>query len=108
LAIVLLTLLIALVTGPYPWAVTGRGWVRDGARGIASAFGGHEVPDTGRVGWLRDHRDALMLGGAIVLVALLLLVDLSLWGFVTVGILIALYELALWRLGHEPDGSEMA
>jgi len=108
LAIVLLTLLIALITGPYPWAVTGRGWVRDGARGIAAAFGGHEVPETGRVGWLRDHRDALMLGGAIVLVALLLLVDLSLWGFVTVGILIALYELALWRLGDEPDGSEMA
>ena len=40
LAIVLLTLLIALITGPYPWAVTVRGWVRDGARGIAAAFGG--------------------------------------------------------------------
>ena len=108
LAIVLLTLLIALITGPYPWAVTGRGWVRDGARGIASAFGGHEVPDTGRVGWLRDHRDGLMLGGAIVAVLVLLLFDLSLWGFVIAGIVLALYELALSRLGHEPDGSEMA
>ena len=108
LTIVLLTLLIALITGPYPWAVTGRGWVRDGARGIASAFGGHEVPDTGRVGWLRDHRDGLMLGGAIVAVLVLLLFDLSLWGFVIAGIVLALYELALSRLGHEPDGSEMA
>jgi hypothetical protein len=108
LAIVLLTLLIALITGPYPWAVTARGWVRDGARGIAAAFSGHATPDTGRARWLRDHRDGLMLGGAIVAVLVLLLFDLSLWGFVIAGIVLALYELALSRLGHEPDGSEMA
>ena len=108
LAIVLLTLLIALITGPYPWAVTARGWVRDGARGIAAAFGGHATPDTGRARWLRDHRDGLMLGGAIVAVLVLLLFDLSLWGFVIAGIVLALYELTLSRLGQEPDGSEMA
>jgi hypothetical protein len=108
LAIVLLTLLIALITGPYPWAVTGRGWVRDGARGIAAASSGHATPDTGRARWLRDHRDGLMLGGAIVAVLVLLLFDLSLWGFVIAGIVLALYELALSRLGHEPDGSDMA
>jgi hypothetical protein len=108
LAIVLLTLLIALITGPYPWAVTVRGWVRDGARGIAAALSGHATPDTARTRWLRDHRDGLMLGGAIVAVLLLLLFDLSLWGFVIAGIVIALYELALSRLGHEPEGSEMA
>ena len=47
LAIVLLAALIALITGPYPWAVTARGWVRDGARGIAAAFSGERLPDTG-------------------------------------------------------------
>jgi hypothetical protein len=108
LAIVLLTALIALITGPYPWAVTFRGWVRDGARGIAAAFSGERLPDTGRVRWIRDHRDGLMLGGAIFAVALLLLFDLSLWGFVIAGIVITLYELALSRLGHEPEDSEMA
>ena len=108
LAIVLLTLVIALITGPYPWAVKVRGWVRDGARGIAAAFGGHATPDTARTRWLREHRDGLMLGGAIVAVLLLLLFDLSLWGFVIAGIVITLYELALSRLGHEPEGSEMA
>jgi hypothetical protein len=107
LTIVLLTTLIALVTGPYPWAVTARGWARDGARGIAAAFSGHATPDA-RTRWLRDHRDGLMLGGAIVAVLLLLLFDLSLWGFVIAGIVITLYELALSRLGHEPEGSEMA
>ncbi len=54
LAIVLLTLLIALITGPYPWAVTVRGWFRDGARGISSAVGGHPGEETERVRWLRD------------------------------------------------------
>ncbi|HEY3211861.1 MAG TPA: hypothetical protein VGL16_01465 [Actinomycetota bacterium] len=108
LAIVLLTALIALITGPYPWAVTLRGWVRDGSRGVAAAFSGEQLPDTGRVRWIRDHRDGLMLGGALLAVALLLLFDLSLWGFVIAGIVIALYEIALARLGHEPEGAEPA
>ena len=85
LAIVLLTALIALITGPYPWAVTLRGWVRDGSRGVAAALSGEQLPDTGRVRWIRDHRDGLMLGGAVLALALLLLFDLSLWGFVIAG-----------------------
>ena len=105
LAIVLLVLVIALITGPYPWAVTVRGWVRDGTHALAAAFSGERLPDSGRVRWLRDHRDALMLGGAVFAVALLLLFDLSLWGFVIAGIVIALYEIALARLGHAPEGA---
>jgi hypothetical protein len=108
LAIVLLTALIALITGPYPWAVTLRGWVRDGSRGVAAALRGEQLPDTGRVRWIRDHRDGLMLGGAVLALAMLLLVDLSLWGFVIAGVVIALYELALARLGHETEEAEAA
>jgi hypothetical protein len=105
LAIVLLVLVIALITGPYPWAVTVRGWIRDGSHAIAAAFSGERLPDSGRVRWLRDHRDALMLGGGVLTTALLLLFDLSLWGFVIAGIVIALYEIALARLGHAPEGA---
>ncbi len=108
LTIVLLTALVALITGPYPWAVTFRAWMRDGARGIAAAFSGERLPDSARIRWMRDHRDALMLGGAVVAVLLLLLFDLSLWGFVIAGIVLALYEIALSRLGHEPESSGTA
>ena len=108
LAIVLLTLLIALITGPYPWAVTVRGWFRDGARGISSAVGGHPAADTERVRWLRAHRDALMLAGGVVALLLLLLFNLSWLAFVIVTVVIALYEIALARLGHQPEEAEPA
>ena len=101
LAIVVLTLLIALVTGPYPWAVGLRRWFRDVARGLTAGFGG-EVPDTGRVRGTREHRDALGLSGACLAVALLFLVDLSLWGFLIVAIALGLFEIAVFRLGREP------
>jgi hypothetical protein len=108
LAIVLLALLIALITGPYPWAVTVRGWFRDGARGIASAFGGQPAADTDRVRWLRAHRDVLMLAGGVVALLVLLLFDLSWLAFAIVTVVIALYEIALARVGHEPEEAEAA
>ncbi|HJS26114.1 MAG TPA: hypothetical protein VJ913_03195 [Actinomycetota bacterium] len=111
LAIVLITLLIALVTGRYPWAVALRRWVADLGRGIGAAVGGKPLPDTGRVRWVREHRDALMLAGGVLAVVLLLWVDLSWLAFVVVGVLVALYELALWRLAPAtgPEtGSEAA
>jgi cell division protein FtsB len=103
LAVVLLTLVIALISGPYPWAVTVRGWFRDGARGIASAFGGQPAADTDRVRWLRAHRDVLMLAGGFVALLLLLLFDLSWLALAIVTVVIALYEIALLRLGHEAE-----
>ena len=56
---------------------------------------------------MRDHRDGLMLGGAVFAV-LLLLLFISPSGCVIAGVLIALYEIALSRLGHEPESSGMA
>jgi len=110
LAIVLLVLLIALVTGRYPWAVALRGWVGDLGRGIGAAVGGQPLPDTGRVRWVREHRDALMLAGAVLAVVLLLWVDLSWLAFVILGVILALYELALWRLAPvgEPEAPSEA
>lgn len=98
LAILVLLLLIALVTAPYPWAVALRRWVGDLGRSIGAAIGGRPLPETGRLRWIRDHRDGLMLGGAVLAVVLLLFLDLSLLAIVVIGVLLALSELALWRL----------
>ena len=106
LAIVLLVLLIALVTGPYPWAVATRRWVGDLGRGLGAAVGGKPLPETGRLRWIRDHRDGLMLGGVVLAVALLLLVDLTFLAFAIVTVALALYELALWRLAPAPEAAD--
>jgi hypothetical protein len=98
------------VTGRYPWAVALRRWVGDLGRGIGATVGGKPLPDTGRVRWAREHRDALMLAGGVLAFVLLLWVDLSWLAFVIVGVLLALYELALWRLAPAggPEGPREA
>jgi hypothetical protein len=105
LAIVLLALLVALVTGPYPWAVALRGWVRDLGHGLAAGLRGEHVDDSGRVGWLRQHRDGLMLAGGVVALACLFLFDLSFLGFAILTIVLILYEFAIYGIGrdHEPE-----
>jgi hypothetical protein len=47
-----------------------------------------------------------MLVGGVLAVALFLFVDLSMLAFVIVGVLLALYELALWRLAPAPGSSD--
>jgi hypothetical protein len=99
LAVVLLTLVVALLTGPYPWAVALRGWVRDGARSIGAAIGGAAAPETSRTRWIATHRDGLMLGVAAVGVALVFFVDLSALWFLIVAVIVGLLELGLARMG---------
>jgi hypothetical protein len=105
LAIVLLALLIAVVTGPYPWAVKLRGWVGDLGRGVAAGLRGEHIDEAGRLGWLRQHRDGLMLGGGVVALLCLFLFDLSFLGFAILTIVLVLYELAIYGIGrdHEPE-----
>lgn len=105
LAIVLLTLLVTLVTGPYPWAVALRGWVRDLGHGLAAGLRGEHVDESGRVGWLRQHRDGLMLAGGVVALACLFLFDLSFLGFAILTIVLVLYEFGIYGIGrdHEPE-----
>lgn len=104
LAISLIALLIALVTGPYRWAVAMRRWFAEVGRGIVNTASSPKVAGSSAVAWIRAHRDPLMLGGAAVAVLLLLLVNLSFWSFFIIGVIVALYELAIFRLaGTEPE-----
>ena len=104
LAIVLIVLVIALVTGPYRWAVAMRRWFADVGHGIVDSASSPGVAGSSAVAWIRGHRDLLMLIGAAVAVLLLLFVNLSFWSFFIIAVIVALYELVIFRLaGTEPE-----
>jgi hypothetical protein len=94
---------IALITGPYGWAVTARTKTGALARGVVNTASDSARQES-TVIWVRAHREALQLVGAIVFVLLFLILDLSLPGFLVLGGLIALYEIWLWRLGPGDTG----
>jgi len=104
--ILLLALVVALITGPYRWAVATRTWVRDVWHGAAGAIRGDHVDETGRVTWIRTHRDGLMLGGGVLALLCLFLLDLSFVGFAILTMVLVLYELAIYGIGHEPEPEE--
>jgi cell division protein FtsL len=106
LAIVLLALVIALITGPYRWSVATRNWVRDLGGGVAGAIRGEHVDEHGRVAWMRAHRDGLMLGGGVVALLCLLLFNLSFVAFAILTIVLVLYELAMYGIGREHELEE--
>lgn len=97
LAVVLAILLIALLSGPYRWAVRMREWSGDLARAATGALAaGERAP---AAAWLAAHRDVLTLAGAGVFVLVFLAVDLSLVSFVVVALLFCVYELVVLRIG---------
>jgi len=109
LAIAAIVIVIALITGPYPWAVKMRGWVVDVWRAGVTAVRGHESTET--VTWIAAHRDPLMVGGAIVAALLLFFGNLSLWWLLFFVIVIGAYELVVYRVSertHAMDPSDPA
>lgn len=100
----LAVIVLALITGPYGWAVATRRAVVQVARTVADAGGraGAGVDPSGAVAWMEARRSALQLGAALVAVVLLLLFDLSWPWFLALLALLACFELLLWRLRAPP------
>ncbi len=100
----LVVVVVALVTGPYKWATSLRRGIAGGASKGAhlvrvSATGAVTRPqDDHTVAWVRRHFDALRVGGVIVAILLLLLLNVNFWGFLVVVVLAAVYEVLLHRL----------
>jgi hypothetical protein len=96
--------LLALVTGPYRWAVAVRAHAADGARSTrdlvsaATTKGSSSMADKPAVLWVRNHLDLLRVGGVVVALLVLLEFSVNFWGFVVIAGLIALYEFWLYRL----------
>jgi hypothetical protein len=105
LAVALAVLVVALVTGRYPWAVRGRAWARD--LGLAAAGSFRQGARPREVVWVATHRDALMLGGAAVAMAILLLADLTIGGFFLVAVLLGGCELLVYRVATAGPKSDL-
>lgn len=100
LVIALVVIVVALVSGPYPWARRSRRWIADLSRAVVDPVREREA--TGVAAWIAAHRDALMLGGAAFAVLILLLADLSVAGFILLALLLVVYELVVYRVAAAP------
>lgn len=96
--VLVIVIVVAAITGPYPWAA----WIR--AR-VAALFrvGGEavsgRVSDDATLEWIRAHLGILQVAGAAVAIVLLLALPVGWLGFLVIAGLLALYEVGLWRLG---------
>lgn len=93
--------LVAVVTGPYPWAVRLRGQVGRTAKAVS---GGHAA--TGDVPWLQTHRDAVQIGAGAALLLLLWQTDLGPLAAVLAVVAFGIFVVVVNRLaGPEPDAT---
>jgi hypothetical protein len=99
---------VALVTGPYRWAVALRRGVAQAATGVARVAGtaGERATDPATVAWLRANTGALQVGGVVVAVLLLLVFDLSWFGVLVLLLLLAAYETGVWWLGQSAEEAD--
>ncbi|MCB1013712.1 MAG: hypothetical protein KDB10_01150 [Acidimicrobiales bacterium] len=94
--VALAVVVLAVLTGPYPWVVTLRARVAALARSLVS--GARErSQDEATLVWVRDHRDALQWGGAVVGLLLLWFLDVSWLGFLVLVALVGAFELLVVR-----------
>ena len=98
----LIIAVLALLSGPYRWAVAIRSWVRraaEEAAHLASALAG-QASSEATVGWVQRHLDILRIGGAVAAALALLIFNVRWPGFLVIAVLLALYEFGLHRLRH--------
>jgi hypothetical protein len=101
LGVALVLVVIAVLAGPYGWAVALRSWVKRTWRGIGGTRGGDH---RGVVGWVASHAAGLQLAGAVVAGILLLIVPVSWLSFLIIVVLLAAYEVYLqWIKPPQPD-----
>ena len=99
LGVALVVLVIAVLSGPYRWAVALRSRVKRTWRSIAGARGGDH---RGVAAWMASHAAGLQLAGAVVAGILLLIVPVSWISFLIIGVLLAAYEVYLQRIKPPP------
>ena len=99
LAIAVAIVVVALLTGPYGWAVKLRGWVRSGAVATCGLVRGAAPEHDAAAAWVRGHLDLLRIGGGLLALLLILVVDVSFVWVLVILALLAAYEFWLYRVG---------
>ena len=99
LGVALVVLVIAVLGGPYRWAVALRSRV---TRTWLSIAGGRGGDHRGVAGWMASHAAGLQLAGAVAAGILLLIVPVSWVSFLIIGVLLAAYEVYLQRIKPAP------
>jgi hypothetical protein len=100
LAVALVVLVIAVLSGPYRWAVAIRSWVKRTGRSIAGTRTGDRRGQV--VTWMASHAAGLQLAGAVVAGILLWIVSVSWLSFLIIGVLLTAYEVYLQRIKPAP------
>jgi len=100
LGVALVVLVIAVLCGPYRWAVAFRSRVTRTWRSIAGASSGDRRGQV--VTWMASHAAGLQLAGAVAAGILLLIVPVSWVSFLIIGVLLAAYEIYLQRIKPPP------
>ena len=96
----LAVVVVTLVTGPYRWARWSRHEVAEGARNL-----GVYVDESHRRRaweWVTVHATVMQFGGAVLAAILFLAVSVSWVSFLTIGILLAAYEVGLQAVKAAP------
>jgi hypothetical protein len=104
LVILLVTIAAALLTGPYPWARSLRGWAAGLGPALSGAVAGTGAAPSAAATFIGAHRDALLIAGAAVLVALVMLIDLSFGWLLALVVVVALYELVVYQVARGVRG----
>jgi hypothetical protein len=108
LAIAAVVAVVAILTGPYPWANKGRSGVATGARVVVAsgrAAVTHEVDDPAAQ-WVGAHREVVQGGAIAVGILALLLFDLSWLAILLLGLLVVLVVVGAQRIAEAVPGDE--
>jgi hypothetical protein len=102
LAGAIVVIVLAVLTGDYPWVVSLRRratalWTQ------AVAATSERARDETTVAWITAHRDALLAAGGIVALVILWVADLTWLGLLLVLALAAAYAIAVYRIGTPPE-----
>jgi len=93
-------IVVALVTGPYRWAVRSRTAVVQTSLAVVAAVRGRprDVRSDHAVAWANAHFDALRFGAIAVAVLLIAVVNVNFVGFLLIAAALAAFEVGLSRL----------